>query len=116
MDRPERAARQKFQNLAKRLLDYECIPTDAANPDAPGPDLVSPHAWIAVSAQNLTKAGWNLTEAQRQAREAGDTRPTVVVNRYEPRIGPVDALAVMSLHDLAVLLGRAADAEEVPAA
>jgi hypothetical protein len=115
MDHPERAARQKFQNLAKKLLDYECIPTDAANPDALGPDLVSPHAWIAVSAQSLQKAGWNLAHAQREAYEAGDFRPVILCNKYEPRDGPVDALAVMSLHDLARLLGQAADAEEIAA-
>jgi hypothetical protein len=115
MDRPERSARKTFQSLVLRILDFENLPVDAADLDAPGPDLVNRHAWITVSAQNLTKAGWNLTEAQRQAREAGDARPTVVVNRYEPQIGPVDALAVMSLHDLAVLLGRAADAEGVAA-
>jgi endonuclease V-like protein UPF0215 family len=115
VDRPERSARKVFQSLVLRILDFENLPVDAADLDAPGPDLVNRHAWITVSAQNLTKAGFNLAAARSHAREAGDLRPVVVVNRYEPQVGPVDALAVMSLHDLAVLLGRAADAEEVAA-
>ena len=115
MNRNDAAAHRRFRALAAKLLEYENIPTTARAGDHPGPDLDTSVAWIATSAQTLARVGHNLSVARREAREADDRRPVVLIAKHERSSGHIDALCVLSTHDLARLLGQAADIEEVAA-
>lgn len=115
MNRNDAAKHRRFRALVAKLLEYENIPTTARAGDDPGPDLDTSVAWIATSAQTLARVGHNLATARREAREADDRRPVVLIAKHERSSGLIDALAVVSVHDLAQLLGRAVDTEEVAA-
>ncbi|MEX8058483.1 hypothetical protein [Microbacterium sp. 16-032] len=108
----DRAKHESTRRLAHRLLDYENIATTPTTGDGT-PDLDTPAAWISTSAQTLARVGHSLAQAQQKAREASDDRPVVLVNRYERKGTSADALAVLSVHDLARLLTAHADAQEV---
>ncbi|MFJ4161298.1 hypothetical protein [Microbacterium testaceum] len=109
--------RARATHLAAALLDRANLAVDVVDRAADDltPDIATRTAFIVSEFGSLARVAHRLTEAQRRARAAGDTRPTVLVNGFESDRRATEPVAVMSMTDLARVLGALEDAEGVPA-
>lgn len=104
-------------HLAAALLDRANLAVDVVDRTADdlSPDIATRAAFLVTEYGSLARVGQRLTEAQQRARAAGDTRPTVLVYGYESAMTKPDPVAVLSLADLARVLGALEDTEAVTA-
>lgn len=102
------AAQLEFSNVTAAVVDR--------TEDDPQPDIATPAAFVAVEYGTLAAIPKRVREATARARAANDFRPVVVAYGFESVESRADALAVLSVHDLARLLGALEDSEAVSAA
>lgn len=108
--------RARAVHTAARLLEYSNITAtviDRTEGDAQ-PDIANPVARIAVDHGALSLLPKRLRATQERARATTDLRPLVLVQSYESGASRGDLLAVLTLADLARLIGAVEDSR-VPA-
>lgn len=110
--------RARATHLAAALLDRANLAVDVVDraADDPTPDIATRTAFIVTEFGSLARVAQRLTEVQQRARAAGDTRPVILVHGHESGVRKPDPVAVMSMTDLARVLGALEDSEAVSAA
>jgi len=109
--------RARATHLAAALLDRANLPVEVVDRTADDltPDIATRTAYIVSEYGSLARVAQRLTEAQGRARAAGDTRPVILVHGFESNRRTTEPVAVLSLSDLARVLGALEDAEAVRA-